>query len=63
MTSFEGESPSAESVDVIIDDTNVDTDAEATVDPLSEDADAAQADVAPEAAAESDVAPEAAPED
>src|SRR5439155_16389347 len=43
--------------------TNVDTDAEATVDPLSEDADAAQADVAPEAAAESDVAPEAAPED
>jgi len=63
VTSFEGESPSAESVDVIIDDTNVDTDAEATVDPLSEDADAAHADVAPEAAAESDVAPEAAPED
>ncbi len=79
MTSFEGESPSAESVDVI-DETNVDSDAEAVtssaeetnVDPVSEDADAAPAEVAPaaaesdgpaEAAPESDVAAEAAPED
>jgi transcriptional antiterminator NusG len=61
VTSFEGETPSAESVDVIIDDTNVDTDAEATVDPLSEDADAAQAAVAPEAAADAEVAADAAP--
>ena len=78
MTSFEGEAPSAESVDVI-DETNVDSDAEAVtssadetnVDPVSEDADAAPAEVAPaaaesdvaaEAAAESDVAAEAAPE-
>ena len=56
MTSFEGESPSAESVDVI-DETNVDetseagADAEATVDEtnvdaVSEDADAAPAEVA-----------------
>ena len=53
MTSFEGESPSAESVDVI-DETNVDetsVDAEATVDqtnvdPGSEDADVAPAEVA-----------------
>ena len=68
MTSFEGEAPSAESVDVI-DETNVDSDAEAVtssadetnVDPVSEDADAAPAEVAP-AAAESDVAAEAAPE-
>jgi len=52
VTSFEGEAPSAESVDVI-DETNVD--------PVSEDADAAPAEVAP-AAAESDVAAEAAPE-
>jgi transcription termination/antitermination protein NusG len=51
VTSFEGETPSAESVDVIIDDTNVDTDAEATVDPLSEDAD-----VAPETAPDADAA-------
>jgi transcriptional antiterminator NusG len=62
VTSFEGESPSAESVDVI-DETNVDeasqagVDAEATVDetnvdPVSEDADAAPAEVAAEAAAE-----------
>ena len=66
MTSFEGESPSAESVDVI-DETNVDettADAEATVDetnvdPVSEDADAAPAEVA---APESDVAADAAPE-
>jgi len=78
VTSFEGEAPSAESVDVI-DETNVDSDAEAVtssadetnVDPVSEDADAAPAEVAPaaaesdvaaEAAAESDVAAEAAPE-
>ena len=68
MTSFEGEAPSAESVDVI-DETNVDSDAEAVtssadetnVDPVSEDADAAPAEVAP-AAAESDVAAEAAAE-
>ena len=68
MTSFEGEAPSAESVDVI-DETNVDSDAEAVtssadetnVDPVSEDADAAPAEVAP-AAAVSDVAAEAAPE-
>jgi transcriptional antiterminator NusG len=61
VTSFEGESPSAESVDVI-DETNVDSDAEAglssadetNVDPVSEDADAAPAEVA-EAAPESDV--------
>jgi transcription termination/antitermination protein NusG len=66
VTSFEGESPSAESVDVI-DETNVDettADAEATVDetnvdPVSEDADAAPAEVA---APESDVAADAAPE-
>jgi transcriptional antiterminator NusG len=74
VTSFEGESPSAESVDVI-DETNVDetsqagVDAEATVDetnvdPVSEDADAAPAEVATEPAApESDVATDAAPED
>ena len=63
MTSFEGESPSADSVDVI-DETNVDetnVDAEATVDetnadPVSEDADTAPAE-------EPDVAAEAAPED
>jgi transcriptional antiterminator NusG len=67
VTSFEGESPSAESVDVI-DETNVDetaADAEATVDEtnvdaVSEDADAAPAEAAPAAPA-SDVA--AAPED
>jgi transcription termination/antitermination protein NusG len=65
VTSFEGESPSAESVDVI-DETNVDetsqagVDAEAgissadetNVDPVSEDADAAPAEVAEEAPAE-----------
>jgi transcriptional antiterminator NusG len=77
VTSFEGESPSAESVDVI-DETNVDettADAEATVDetnvdPVSEDADAAPAevaapesDVAADAVPESDVAADAAPED
>ena len=71
MTSFEGEAPSAESVDVI-DETNVDSDAEAVtssadetnVDPVSEDADEAapESDVAAEAAPESDVAAEAAPE-
>jgi transcription termination/antitermination protein NusG len=78
VTSFEGEAPSAESVDVI-DETNVDSDAEAVtssadetnVDPVSEDADAAPAEVAPaapesdgpaEAAAESDGPAEAAPE-
>jgi transcription termination/antitermination protein NusG len=76
VTSFEGESPSAESVDVI-DETNVDetnADAEATVDetnadPVSEDADTAPAevadapesDVAADAAAASDVAADAAP--
>ena len=55
MTSFEGEAPSAESVDVI-DETTVDSDAEAgtssadetNVDPVSEDADAAPAEAAPE---------------
>ena len=63
MTSFEGESPSADSVDVIdetnVDETNVDAEAtvdETNVDPVSEDADAAPAE-------ESDVAAEAAPED
>jgi transcription termination/antitermination protein NusG len=62
VTSFEGESPSAESVDVI-DETTVDSDAEAgassadetNVEPVSEDADAP--------AAESDIAADAAPED
>ncbi len=50
MTSFEGESPSADSVDVI------DVDAEATVDAVSEDADEApQTDVAAEAAPQADV--------
>jgi transcription termination/antitermination protein NusG len=74
VTSFEGESPSAESVDVI-DETTVDSDAEAgassadeaNVELVSEDAApaeaAAESDVAAEAAAESDVAAEAAPED
>jgi len=55
VTSFEGEAPSAESVDVI-DETTVDSDAEAgtssadetNVDPVSEDADAAPAEAAPE---------------
>jgi transcription termination/antitermination protein NusG len=75
VTSFEGESPSAESVDVI-DETTVDSDAEAgapsadetNVGPVSEDADAAPAEVAAEsdvaanAAPESDVAANAAPE-
>jgi transcription termination/antitermination protein NusG len=74
VTSFEGESPSAESVDVI-DETTVDSDAEAgapsadetNVGPVSEDADAAPAEVAAEsdvtaAAPESDVAAGAAPE-
>ena len=64
MTSFEGEAPSAESVDVI-DETNVDSDAEAgtssadetNVDPVSEDADEAPAE-----AARREVAAEAAPE-
>ena len=59
MTSFEGESPSAESVDVI-DETNVDTDVEAeissaddiNVEPVSEDADVAPAEVAAEGAGE-----------
>jgi transcriptional antiterminator NusG len=61
VTSFEGESPSAESVDVI-DETNVDAEAtvdETNVDPVSEDADAAPAEVAD--APESDVAADAAP--
>jgi transcriptional antiterminator NusG len=76
VTSFEGESPSAESVDVIdetdvdetdVDETDVDeTDVDETdVDAVSEDADAPAApesDVAAEAAPESDVAAEAAPE-
>jgi transcription termination/antitermination protein NusG len=82
VTSFEGESPSAESVDVItgaapaatsVDETNVDETAagaeagassadETNVDPVSEDADAAPAEVAAEAA-ESDVAADAAAED
>ena len=73
MTSFEGESPSAESVDVI-DETNVDetkvdetaADAEATVDEtnvdaVSEDAEEAPAEV--EAAPETDVAADAPAED
>jgi transcriptional antiterminator NusG len=65
VTSFEGETPSADSVDVItsVDETNVDTDAEATVDPLSEDAETSLADVAPEAAPDADVAAEAAPQE
>jgi len=68
VTSFEGESPSAESVDVI-DETNVDetkvdetaADAEATVDETNVDAVSEDADAAP--AEEPDVAAEAAPED
>jgi transcription termination/antitermination protein NusG len=58
VTSFEGETPSADSVDVI-DETSVDetaAGAEATVDPVTEDADAAPAEVA---APEPDVAAEA----
>ncbi|HZN81975.1 MAG TPA: transcription termination/antitermination protein NusG [Mycobacterium sp.] len=51
MTSFEGESPSAESVDVI-DETNVDSVTE--VDPVTEDADAAPAEVAAEPAPEAE---------
>jgi len=65
VTSFEGESPSAESVDVIDDETTVDetADAEATVDETDVDAAPAEdADAAP-AAPESDVAADAAPED
>jgi transcriptional antiterminator NusG len=75
VTSFEGESPSAESVDVIdetnVDETNIDetaadetaADAEATVDETNVDAVSEDADAAPaEAAPESDVAAEAAPE-
>jgi transcriptional antiterminator NusG len=61
VTSFEGESPSPESVDVI-DETTVDTDAsladETNVDPVSEDADAAPAEVAADAPQD-----EAAPQD
>jgi transcriptional antiterminator NusG len=62
VTSFEGETPSAESVDVItsVDETNVDTDAEATVDPLTEDAETSLADVDPEAAPDADAAADAA---
>jgi transcriptional antiterminator NusG len=62
VTSFEGETPSAESVDVItsVDETNVDTDAEATVDPLTEDAETSLADVEPEAAPDADAAADAA---
>ncbi|MFL6286878.1 MAG: transcription termination/antitermination NusG family protein, partial [Actinomycetes bacterium] len=65
MTSFEGETPSAESVDVItsVDETDVDTDAEATVDPLTEDAETSLADVAPEAAPDADAAADAAPQE
>ena len=54
MTSFEGESPSAESVDVIDDETNVDetnvdeADAEATVDETNVDAVSEDAEAAPE---------------
>ena len=63
MTSFDGETPSGETVDLIdetnVDETNVD---ETNVDPVAEDADAAPAEVADEAAPESDVADEAAPE-
>jgi len=78
VTSFEGDTPSAETVD-LIDESNVD---ETNVDPVTEDADAAPAevadesaapeaaaepaaesDVAAEPAAESDVAAEAAPEE
>jgi transcription termination/antitermination protein NusG len=51
VTSFEGESPSAESVDVI-DETNVDSVTE--VDPVTEDADAAPAEVAAEPAPEAE---------
>jgi transcription termination/antitermination protein NusG len=51
VTSFEGESPSAESVDVI-DETNVDSVTE--VDPVTEDADAAPVEVAAEPAPEAE---------
>ena len=54
MTSFEGESPSAESVDVIDDDAEATVD-ETNVDAVSEDADAAPAEV--------EAAPEEAPDD
>jgi transcription termination/antitermination protein NusG len=68
VTSFDGETPSGETVDLIdetnvdetkVDETNVD---ETNVDPVAEDADAAPAEVADEPATESDVADEAAPE-
>jgi transcription termination/antitermination protein NusG len=62
VTSFEGESPSAESVDVIDGDAEATVDVDETnVDAVSEDADAAPAEV--EAAPESDVAADAAVED
>jgi transcription termination/antitermination protein NusG len=62
VTSFEGESPSAESVDVIDDETTVDetADAEATVDETTVDAAPAEDADAP---AESDVAADAPAED
>ena len=65
MTSFDGETPSGETVD-LIDETNVDENNvavdETNVDPVTEDADAAPAEVADETAPESDVADEPAPE-
>ena len=69
MTSFEGESPSAESVDVIDEDTEagISSADETNVDAVTEDADAAPVEAAPEApeseAPESDVAADAAPDD
>jgi transcription termination/antitermination protein NusG len=62
VTSFDGETPSGETVDVIDETTETVAD-ETNVDPVTEDADAAPADVAEEAATESDVAAEAAPEE
>ncbi|HJT93336.1 MAG TPA: transcription termination/antitermination NusG family protein, partial [Mycobacterium sp.] len=61
MTSFDGETPSGETVD-LIDETGETVADETTVDPVTEDADAAPAEVA-EAATDSDVAAEAAPEE
>ena len=67
MTTFDGDTPSGETVDVIetsVDETNVDETAadetaadDTNVDPVSDDADAAPAEVADEAPAEADEAP------
>ncbi|MFV9634355.1 transcription termination/antitermination protein NusG [Mycobacterium neumannii] len=59
MTSFEGDTPSAESVDLIDETTGATTDA--TIDPATEDADVAGDAVSDEAATTDDAAGEAAP--